>query len=112
MSVELRYSGNTLTAIIEGDIDHHTAKSIRESIDMTAEERQPELLQLDFGGVQFMDSSGIGLIMGRYRLMQLLKGKVEVINMPANIERLVALSGLGALGVIKKGGSKCVSSSK
>ena len=48
-----------------------------------------------------MDSSGIGLIMGRYRLMQLLKGKLEVINVPENIKKLINLSGLTSLNIIR-----------
>lgn len=102
MAVKFKWENAVLSAVIEGDIDHHTAKNIRELIDTNIEEKHPKLLQLDFSGVQFMDSSGIGLVMGRYKLMQLLKGKIEVVNMPPHIERLIKLSGLGALGVIKK----------
>lgn len=50
-----------------------------------------------------MDSSGIGLIMGRFKMMQMLKGKVTVINVPSHLKRLIKLSGLLALGVIEKG---------
>ena len=102
MNVKTEFSEKTLTAIIEGDIDHHTAKNIRESIDTAVEEKNPLTLKLDFGGVQFMDSSGIGLIMGRYRLMKLLNGNLELINLPEHINRLISLSGLLSLGIIKK----------
>ena len=48
-----------------------------------------------------MDSSGIGLIMGRYRSMGLIGGKIKVINVPENIGRIISLSGISALGVLK-----------
>lgn len=92
---------NTLTAFIEGDIDHHTSKEIRESIDAYAEKYSPKLLELDFSRVQFMDTSGIGLIMGRFKLMSALRGKLKVINIPKNLERMIKLSGLGTLGIFE-----------
>lgn len=48
-----------------------------------------------------MDSSAIGLIMGRYRLMQLLGGYIRVSNVPPHLKRLIELSGIGALGVLE-----------
>lgn len=102
MDVKINLVGNTLTAFIEGDIDHHSAKEIRESIDRTIEEENPDLLQLDFSKVQFMDSSGIGLIMGRYKLMHALDGKLQVINIPENIKKLIKLAGLASLNIIRE----------
>ena len=105
VNVKIKNEGKTLIAFIEGDIDHHTAKNIREYIDNNVESSNPNLLKIDFSKVQFMDSSGIGLIMGRYRLMQLLKGKLEVINVPENIKKLIKLSGLTSLNIIRDWGS-------
>ena len=56
-------------------------------------------MEIDFSGVQFMDSSGIGLIMGRYKLMLSMGGKLKVINVPKRLERMVKLSGLEALRI-------------
>lgn len=86
-------------ALIEGDIDHHTAKDIRETIDEYIEKYSPLFLKLDFSEVRFMDSSGIGLIMGRYKLMNSLRGKLKIINVPKNLERMIRLSGLMSLGI-------------
>lgn len=102
MEVKITQQMDFSTAFIQGDIDHHTAKNIREKIDRYVKEKQPKLLKLDFSKVQFMDSSGIGLIMGRYKLMKLLNGSVRVINMPENIKRLIKLSGLLSLGVVEE----------
>ena len=102
MGVRVSSYGQTLTAFIEGDIDHHTAKDIRDAIDNYAEKHRPQVLEIDFSGVQFMDSSGIGLIMGRFKLMNALKGKLKVVNVPKGLERMVKLSGLMALGIFEK----------
>lgn len=100
MGVTISMSDDEMLARIDGDIDHHTAQNMREPIDEVINSKFPKVLNLDFSGVQFMDSSGIGLIMGRYRLMKSLGGKVKVINMPAHIEKLIRLSGLGILGLV------------
>lgn len=100
MNVKISHFENEITACISGEIDHHTAKDIREAIDGSAEKARPAVLNLDFSEVQFMDSSGIGLIMGRYRQMELLGGSLKVVNVPPHLQRIVALSGVGALGVL------------
>ncbi len=102
MGVELKKDGKELIALLSGDIDHHTAKQMREEIDSQAGLDKPELLKLDFQHVDFMDSSGIGLIMGRYKLMQSLGGRLRVINVPNYIARVIRLSGLDQLGVLEK----------
>ena len=48
-----------------------------------------------------MDSSGIGLVMGRYRMISLLGGRLEVVNVPPNLKKIFVLSGLENLGVMK-----------
>lgn len=100
MGVKFKSKGRIMTAILEGEIDHHTAKEMREKIDLQANKTKPSVLEIDFSGVRFMDSSGIGLVMGRYKMIRLLGGTVKVINVPDNILRIMKLSGLGALGVI------------
>lgn len=102
MAVKILPYSNFSIASIEGDIDHHTAKDIRESIDFYIEKYSPKMLKMDFGQVRFMDSSGIGLIMGRFKLMKALKGKLKVVNIPKNLERMIKLSGLMRLGIFEK----------
>lgn len=102
MGVKLSVKGKVMTAFIEGDIDHHTAKEIREAIDSNIAKYSPGLLYLDFSGVPFMDSSGIGLIMGRFKAVSSLKGKLKVVNIPKNLERMIKLSGLASLGIFEK----------
>lgn len=99
--VELIQDGATLTAVLNGEIDHHSARDAREHIDAAVLRGQVQLLRLDFGGVSFMDSSGIGLIMGRYRLMQGVGGKVEVVRASKRMKKLMEMAGLGLLNVIR-----------
>ncbi len=86
-----------LTAFIFGEIDHHTASSIRTEIDMRIEKEKPKELELDFAKVSFMDSSGIGLVMGRYKLMSEKGGVVRVLNPPPPIKRVMTIAGLNRL---------------
>ena len=74
MSVKIEHQDQVMTAYLEGEIDHHSARPIREQIDDEAQQSKPQMLLLDFGRVSFMDSSGIGLVMGRFRLMSELGG--------------------------------------
>lgn len=99
--VETEYTDNILTAKIYGEIDHHHAPSIRQKIDSKTESLRPKELHLDFSSVSFMDSSGIGLIMGRYRNVTLIGGKLKVINVPKGLQKIIGLSGIDSLGVLK-----------
>jgi len=90
----------TLTAFLEGEIDHHTASGMREAIDKELTACRPKTLHLDFGGIGFMDSSGIGLVMGRYQLMRELGGQVKVVNSQPAVGRLMRLAGLERLDVL------------
>ena len=94
MYTVLEAAGERLTALLSGEIDHHSAGKIRDEIDAAIEHHHPELLALDFGGVTFMDSSGIGLVMGRYKLMKSLGGRVRVENTPRALRQVMKISGL------------------
>lgn len=65
-----------------------TQNPLRQDIDFSLRENQPEELIMDFSEVGFMDSSGIGLVMGRYKLMQEIGGNLVVRNPPPHIKRL------------------------
>lgn len=91
-----------MTVFLKGEIDHHTARGLRESIDNAIDRARPKRLYLDMSGVTFMDSSGIGLIMGRYRLVQSIKGTLRVVGMSEYIGRLVRLAGLDKLPIYEE----------
>ena len=95
------YKDEVLTVWLSGEIDHNRASKIRTAIDSKVNSLRPKTLELDFSGVSFMDSSGIGLIMGRYRSVGLIGGNLRVANIPRGLTRIVELSGINALGVLK-----------
>lgn len=86
-----------LTVYLTGEIDHHTAKAAREEADAALTQEKPHLLRLDFSGVTFMDSSGVGLIMGRYQKAAALGAAVTVRGLTRRDERIVKMAGLGRL---------------
>lgn len=102
MSVRIEQEEDTMIAYLSGEIDHHSAKELRETIDFSAESVLPARLTLDFAGITFMDSSGIGLVMGRYRLMQSMNGVLTVRNVSDHIRRVMRLAGMDKLAVIEQ----------
>ncbi len=102
MAAQLQTKEQTLVAVLSGEIDHHTAKTMRMEIDREIELSQPETLVLDFSGVTFMDSSGIGLILGRHRMMDAIGGKVTIQSPPSHIRRVMHLSGIERIVTICK----------
>lgn len=92
--VKFTGSGGILTAHLMCEIDHHTAKRIRERIDKELFEYRPDVLVLDFQRVTFMDSSGIGLILGRADICEVMKCRLRVNSLSRQLKKLVELSGL------------------
>lgn len=104
MNVTIEASGNVVIAYLIGEIDHHTATAVREKIDNTLAFKKPTHLIIDFRNVTFMDSSGIGLVMGRYRLIQSLHpaATLEIKNVTAQTKKIMELAGLGRIAIIKE----------
>ncbi len=86
-------SGKSLTVYLEGDIDHHSARRIRSRIDTKVYMQRPDELILDLSGVCFMDSSGLGLILGRYAKAVDLGIAFKVANPTPEIRRILDLAG-------------------
>lgn len=105
-SITSNADSGSLTVFIESDIDHHNALELRSEIDRLVEEYHPAELTLDFQSVDFMDSSGIGLMLGRYRLMKRGGGRLSVENLNRRCERIAAMSGI--FGVIKNKGEVAI----
>lgn len=97
---ELKTVGGVTLALLSGDLDHHTARLMRSEIDREISERHPIRLIIDFSAVTFMDSSGIGLIMGRYKLMSEQGGEIIVARPPAYIKKVLRLAGVDRLAPI------------
>jgi len=75
-------------------LDISSCKVIRGVIDGYIMKYQPYELVLDLAGVKFMDSSGIGLIIGRYKFANMLGGKLEVANLTQNVKKIFEMSGV------------------
>lgn len=99
MAVRIETANGNITAWLSGELDHHTAASMREAIDAAVARSGAKSLRLDFSGITFMDSSGIGLIMGRYRLMTCCGGRVTVVGASDRLLRVMKLAGLDRLPV-------------
>ena len=98
-----------LTARLSCELDHHTARRIRERIDERIFEMRPRRLILDFSSVGFMDSSGIGLILGRVECMKEVEGDVMLVGASPSQMKIFRLSGIDrvqGLTISKKGEKK------
>lgn len=85
---------NCLVIYVTDDLDHHTVKQLREYSDRLIEAGNMKHIIFDFTNVGFMDSSGIGLIMGRYKKVMFLGGRAAVTNVGKVVNRIFTLSGL------------------
>ncbi len=101
--MRMNSTGEVLTVYLQGEIDHHSAKNMREEIDSAVDFNMPSLLILDFGEVTFMDSSGIGLVMGRFKNLQKNGAKLNLSNLSGNIYKIMKLAGIDRLATIDKG---------
>ena len=103
MPVTLKNRNSTLTAFIKGEIDHHTVPEIRDAIDDAfVSVENINILVLDFYDVTFMDSSGVGLVMGRYRLVSGKGKKLKVNNLSKRDYTIMKMSGIEKLAEIKQ----------
>lgn len=94
MAVDVKIGNDCITAVLSGELDHHTCAEIRTKLDTQLEAFTPTLLILDFSGVSFMDSSGIGLILGRARLQSGYNGRLVIKNANEAVRKIIALAGL------------------
>ena len=101
MAVRIDTTGEVVTAYLSGEIDHHTAKEMRETIDEAVELNMPTLLVLDFKDVSFMDSSGIGLVMGRYRNLAKSGAELHIAGAPPQIHKMLKLAGIEKLAKLE-----------
>ena len=90
----LELSGCRLIVRLPAELDHHTTEDIRKEIDQRIEEYPVSELEFDFSQTMFMDSAGIGMIIGRYKLMRALSGRVITSHMSGQIGRILSLSGI------------------
>ncbi|MGL4991455.1 MAG: anti-sigma F factor antagonist [Sarcina sp.] len=94
MYIDLKSKGNLMIAELSGELDHHSAQEVRSKIDDRLDRFNIKKLIFDFSEVSFMDSSGIGVIIGRYKKLSVRSGIVAIANVPDSIKRIFELSGI------------------
>ena len=116
MKITYNKEDKLLIMKITEEIDHHTASRVRSRADFEIEKNMPKTAVFDFEKVTFMDSSGIGMLIGRYKLLSILGGKLYIMNVKKDIKKIFEMSGvLRIIPIIEKieevGGSsfeKCI----
>jgi stage II sporulation protein AA (anti-sigma F factor antagonist) len=96
-SVTYEEKGGVLVVHIGGEIDHHGAVSVRTGIDDVIAAQRPPKVYLELSGVSFMDSSGLGLIMGRFALVKRYGGDFAVLDPSVAVQKMMNLAGMGRM---------------
>lgn len=94
MDFKIEKAGGILLVGVFGELDHHNAAKLRESVDRKITSGGVTDVVIDFSGLELMDSSGIGVIMGRYRLIESVGGRLCVSGASSPIRKIIELSGL------------------
>lgn len=85
---------NCLTIYLPKEVDHHNAEEMRKNADTLIEKNHIKYVIFDFENTDFMDSSGIGVIMGRYKIICLIGGEVWAVHTNARIKKILTMSGM------------------
>lgn len=94
MKLDLEVQGPNLVAHVSGDLDVMTAEAFRRQVDLALSRYRPRHLYVDMAGVTFVDSSGLGAILGRYKRVRQMGGRMVLKNPPAAIQPVLELAGL------------------
>jgi len=94
LKLEKKIERLTLLLRLDGELDMHTASIVRQAIDLEIEKRGIRTVILNLQDVGFVDSSGLGVIIGRYKKLLPLGGKLKITNVPPHIYKIMELSGL------------------
>ncbi len=101
MAIKISTAPSRLVIELGGEIDHHNASALRIEADEAIRMNLCQTVRLDFGGVTFMDSSGIGFVMGRYRTVESYGGRLEVVNLSPRVYSMMKLAGIEKIAVLK-----------
>ena len=101
LQVSIRAEGDELFASLSGEIEHHSTAPVRTRIDTALFKHRPRRLCLDLAGVRFMDSSGLGLVLGRAALCEEMGTELCLLHPTSRVEKIFAIAGLSRLKNIK-----------
>ncbi len=97
MEISVFIQNKTLIVSLTGELDHHSAKELKDMVEELIKNRGVKNLIFDLSSLSFMDSSGIGVIIGRYKLISAIGGSVAIVNGNRMIDRLLVMSGITKL---------------
>ena len=94
MNVTYDKKNRLLKLQITEEIDHFMAEKIRNKVDFEIQKYMPKRVLMDFDKVSFMDSAGIGMILGRYKLAKMIGGTLDITNVTPSIKKVLEMSGV------------------
>ena len=97
MDMQVKREGRCLEIYLKGELDHHGAKGLMARLDSEIELTMPLRLVLDFGGITFMDSSGIAVVMRARQRVSAWGGTAKLRNLTAQPKKVLDAAGLGRL---------------
>jgi stage II sporulation protein AA (anti-sigma F factor antagonist) len=106
--LQISCADGVMVASLDGELDHHGAVAVRTLIDAEIRRLSPQKTVLDLSSLDFMDSSGLGLIMGRYTLMQKMGGEFCVRNPNERIVKIFRLAGLERMVRVENEGKEAL----
>lgn len=102
MIVEFNKEDKKLIFKLTEDIDQHTVEKVRRKMDNEIKGYIPRKVVFDFSNISFMDSAGIGMVLGRYKLAKMLNGNLEIINVNRSMKKIFDMSGISRIIDIKE----------
>lgn len=94
MNLSVEKHKNNLLVQLTGELDHHSSENIRDKIDQQYFDQRIKNIILDLRGLTFMDSSGIGLIMGRYKNCKERSGLLTIVSDSPYVQKILRMAGL------------------
>lgn len=94
LHISTEIQGDTLVVRLEGELDHHTAERVREQVEAELDRGLTENLVINLEGLQFMDSSGLGVILGRYKRVTQNGGRMALCSVNDQLMKLFEMSGM------------------
>lgn len=94
MKLKFLNKGNTLIVSLDGELDHHSCEYVKRKLDCEILKVSTKNLIFDMSNLSFMDSSGIGVLVGRLKHINNLNGKTAIVSLNKSIKKLLTLSGI------------------
>ena len=94
MEAAYRKKADCMIVPMPREVDHHVAGNMSREIDLLAESWHVHRIVFDFAGTDFMDSSGIGIVLGRYKVVSKRGGRLKIINANRRVERILRMAGI------------------